>query len=274
MPQSAERKPFTPEQSVPGAMNQEAIITRLIGRVFTHTVVKVVSVDAGSIGAAGFVDVVNLVQQLDGNNQGIPNQPLYRLPYFRLQGGANAVIIDPKIGDIGLAAFAMRDISKIKKTKEESAPPSRREYDSSDGLYIGGFLNGAPSQYIEFLDSGINVVATGDINVTTTANVNVDSGGDISANCTNLTVNCSGSAGINAPGGANVTTSALTVDAPTAEFSGAITALSVTTAGGALTPTGVQDSTGTISDLRDAYNSHTHVSADPGVPTSTTSDPV
>lgn len=182
MPQSAERKPFTPEQAVSGARQQEAIISRLIGRTFTHTVVRVIAVDAGATGPVGFVDVVNLVQQLDANNQGIPNAPIYRLPYFRLQGGGNAVIIDPKVGDIGLASFAMRDITNVKKTRQEGPPPSRREYDGSDGLYIGGFLNGAPSQYIHFLESGINVVSTGQITMDCTklrVNAPIEATGDI-----------------------------------------------------------------------------------------------
>lgn len=167
MSQQSVNKPFTPDQSVPGALQQEAIISRMIGRIFTHTVVKVEAVYPGQTGPVGFVDVINLVMQTDGNNTPIPNQKLYRLPYFRLQGGGNAVIIDPKVGDIGLASFAMRDISSIKETKEMSAPPSRRDYDTSDGLYIGGFLNGAPSQYIHFLESGVDVVATGKITITT-----------------------------------------------------------------------------------------------------------
>lgn len=266
MSQSAARNPFTPEQSVSGAMNQEAIITRLIGRTFTHTVVKVIEVYPGGTGENGFVDVVNLVQQLDGNNEGIPNQPIYRLPYFRLQGGANAVVIDPRKGDLGLAAFAMRDITRVKAEKAETAPPSRRQYDQSDGLYIGGFLNGAPRQWIEFLDDGINVVATGDVNLTTPATVNVDAGGDINATCTNLSVACA-AAKIEA-------SSLLDVNTPLATFTGAITALSVSTAGGAITPTGVEDNGGTMGDLRDAYNSHAHTSGQPGTTTSTTDKPV
>ncbi len=187
MPQSAERRPFTPEQSVAGPMNQEAIISRLIGRVFTHTVVKVVAVDAGATGPVGFVDVVNLLQQIDGNNNGIPNVPMYKLPYFRLQGGGNAVIIDPKKGDIGLASFAMGDISEIKRSKQEGPPPSRRAHDVSDGLYIGGFLNGAPSQYIHFLESGINIMSTGQITMDCTklrVNAPIESTADITDNVT------------------------------------------------------------------------------------------
>ena len=187
MPQSAGRKPFTPEQSVAGPMNQETIISRLIGRVFTHTVVKVVAVDTGATGPVGFVDVINLVQQLDGNNNGIPNVPMYKLPYFRLQGGANAIIIDPKVGDIGLASFAMRDISRVKEDKTEGPPPSRREYDVSDGLYIGGFLNGSPKQYIHFLESGINIMSTGQVTMDCTklrVNAPIESSADITDNVT------------------------------------------------------------------------------------------
>lgn len=167
MPQSAGRRPYTPEQTVPGALNQETIIYSLIGRTFTHTVVMVESVEPGGSGPVGFVNVKNLVMELNADNEGIPNATLYKLPYFRLQGGANAVIIDPKPGDIGLASFAMRDITNVKKNKQEGPPPSRREYDPSDGLYIGGFLNGAPTQYIQFLESGINIVSTGKITATT-----------------------------------------------------------------------------------------------------------
>lgn len=175
-----------------GPMNQEAIISRLIGRVFTHTVVKIVKVYPGETGPVGFVDAINLIQQMDGNNDGIPNVPMYKLPYFRLQGGGNAVIIDPKAGDIGLASFAMRDISKVKEDKTEGPPPSRREYDVSDGLYIGGFLNGAPSQYIHFLESGINIMSTGQVTMDCTklrVNAPIESTADITDNVTSQNQN-------------------------------------------------------------------------------------
>lgn len=158
-------KPFTPEQTVDGAMQFQAIINGLIGKSFTNTVVKVVAVDNGATGPVGFVDVVNLIMQEDENGDAFENTKLYRLPYFRLQGGANAVVIDPEVGDLGIAAFAMRDTTNVKNTKAEARPASRREYSCNDGFYYGGFLNGAPSQYIHFLGSGINIVATGEINI-------------------------------------------------------------------------------------------------------------
>lgn len=174
--------PATPEQSVGGPREWEFILERLIGKSYTITLVKVGEVTAGATGPVGFLSATDLIQQTDGNNDGIPNEPMKGLPYFRLQGGANAVIIDPKPGDIGLAAFARRDISVLKQSKTEGPPPSLRAHDVSDGLYLGGLLNGAPTQWIQFLDSGINIKATAAVTVDATllqVNCPIISTGDI-----------------------------------------------------------------------------------------------
>lgn len=175
-------KPITPEQSVGGPREWEFILERLIGKAYTVTLVKINEVKPGGIGPVGFVSATDLIQQTDGNNQGIPNEPMENLPYFRLQGGANAIVIDPKPGDIGLAAFSRRDISLLKQSKAEGPPPSLRTHDVSDGLYIGGVLNGAPSQWIQFLDSGINIKATAPVTIDATllqVNCPIVSTGDI-----------------------------------------------------------------------------------------------
>ena len=54
-----------------------------------------------------------------------------------------------------MCAFASRDISTVKNTKAVSNPGSQRTYDWSDGLYLGGFINGAPTQYLQFLGGSI-----------------------------------------------------------------------------------------------------------------------
>lgn len=181
MPQSVV-KPVTPEQSSGGPREWEYIIERLIGRAYTITLVKVNEVQPGATGPVGFLSATDLTQQANGSNEGIANVPMENIPYFRLQGGSNAVIIDPKPGDIGLAAFARRDISEIKRSKAEGPPPSLRTHDVSDGLYLGGLLNGAPSQWIHFLDSGINIKATSTVTIDATllqVNCPITSTGDI-----------------------------------------------------------------------------------------------
>ena len=184
MSQSVSR-PFTPDEMAGGAREWETIISKMIGKAYTVTLVKVVSVKAGGTGPVGFLTAVDLIQQMDGNNQGIPNAPMHDMPYFRLQGGSNAVIIDPKPGDIGLAAFCYRDISETKRSKTEAPPPSLRSHDPSDGVYFGGLLNGTPQQYIHFLASGIHLQSTGVFTVDASlmqVNCGIKATGDITDN--------------------------------------------------------------------------------------------
>lgn len=145
------------------------VVKSLLGRTATVTLVKVVScTNTGGLSPWGFVDVLPLVNQVTGNSESVPHGTLYRLPYFRLQGGKNAIIMDPEKDDIGLAAFASRDISSVKadpaaaianaNAGKGGAPPgSARQFDMADGMYIGGFLNGTPEQYVQFNTDGVKV---------------------------------------------------------------------------------------------------------------------
>lgn len=136
------------------------IIEQRLMRIVTCALVKVVAVtNNGGITPVGMVDVQPLVNQLTGDGTAVPHATIYRLPYMRLQGGANAVILDPQVGDIGMAGFCYRDISKVKATKAQANPGSSRTFNWSDGLYFGGFLNGTPTQYVAFAEAGITVVS-------------------------------------------------------------------------------------------------------------------
>lgn len=175
-------KPFRPEETVEGPLQFEAILAQMMGRQYTATLVKLDAVRAGGTGPVGFVDATDLIQQLDADNNGIPNVTMHNLPYFRLQGGHNAIVIDPVVGDIGLAIFARKDITAVKRDRVEGKPPSRRQFDPSDGLYIGGLLNGAPTQWLRFLDSGVHIKATSEVTIDAThlqVNCPITSTGDI-----------------------------------------------------------------------------------------------
>ena len=121
----------------------------------TSLPVRVMSVQAGGLGPVGFVSIQILVDQITGNNMTVPHGEIPNVPYIRLQGGPNAVIIDPAVGDIGLACFASRDITAVKSARQLAPPGSRRAHDFSDAMYIGGMLNGTPTQYIQFTEGGI-----------------------------------------------------------------------------------------------------------------------
>lgn len=134
------------------------LVQQALSKMQTSTLVRIEKcTNSGGLSPVGFVDVTPLVTQVDGKGTPTPHVTIYNLPYFRLQGGANAIIIDPQPGDIGVAVFASRDISKVKSTKKQAPPGSFRQHSFSDGMYLGGMLNGTPTQYIQFSPEGIRI---------------------------------------------------------------------------------------------------------------------
>ena len=127
---------------------------------------QVVAVYGTGLNPTGTVDVLPLVNQVNGRGNPTPHGIVPRLPFFRVQGGANAVVIDPVVGDIGLAVFADRDVSTVKTTRAQANPGSFRQHDMADGFYLGGFLNGVPTQYVKFTSEGIDIVSSGTVAIT------------------------------------------------------------------------------------------------------------
>jgi hypothetical protein len=144
------------------------LIKAALLKLQTVTLVKVVGVNGAGIAPTGTVDVQPLVNQMTGNRVAVAHGVIYGVPFFRLQGGSSAWVCDPVVGDIGMCAFASRDISAVKSSKAVSNPGSQRTFDYADGLYLGGFINAAPSQYIQMLaaGAGINITTEGTITVT------------------------------------------------------------------------------------------------------------
>ena len=131
------------------------VVRSIMAGMATATLVRVEAVDAGEgVAPVGFVDVQPMVAQVDGAGQPTPHGIVHGVPFFRLQGGSNAVIIDPVPGDIGVCVFASHDISSVKANRAPANPGSRRRFAYSDGLYLGGFLNGAPQNYVRFTTTG------------------------------------------------------------------------------------------------------------------------
>lgn len=156
-----------PQDVVDESGAQEFLINSIVGRLATTMLVKVMAVTTtGAVAPVGFVDVTPMVNQIDGVGNPTPHTTIHNLPHFRLQGGANAVIIDPVVGDIGFAVFCSRDISTAKRTKATANPGSLRRHDWADGLYVGGVLNAAPTQYVQFNTSGITIQSPTQITLT------------------------------------------------------------------------------------------------------------
>ena len=151
------------------------MIRAFTGGMATATMVEVVGVHGGGLDGPPTIDVLLLVNQVDALGNSTPHGIVCGLPVFRYQAGTSAVVLDPVVGDIGMAAFASRDISIVKATKAQSNPGSYRRFDYADGMYLGSFLGQETTQYVEFLSNGggINVLSPGPITVTagTTATV-------------------------------------------------------------------------------------------------------
>lgn len=166
------------------------IIMKLLRGVHTGALVEVLAVRPTG-GKVGFVDVQPMVLETDTAGVVIAQSPVYNVPYMRLQGGSSAVILDPVVGDIGLAMFAERDITNIKKTQEPGAAATDRTHSSADALYIGGVLNPDPTQYVQFQPGGAGIVihTPGNLALQASGNIDINAGGDITVEAALCTFN-------------------------------------------------------------------------------------
>lgn len=167
------------------------------------------------------VDVLPLVADVRSEDQTIIlGSEVFNIPVWRLQRGNSAIIMNPVVGDIGMIAIADADTTVARRARKESVPGSGRRHSLSDAIYLGGLLNGQPSQFIEFADGAINITSPNPVNITcTTAN-------------------------IKAPGG-------VTIDTPLAHFTG-----NITSDGDITDNSGAQQAS--LKTLRDDYNAHKH----------------
>lgn len=141
---------------------QEFYILKLLRGLHTAALVEVQGVTPIS-DRVGTVQVIPVVEDKQTGGVVVAQSPIYSVPYLRLQGGKSAVILDPVVNDIGLCVFAERDITGFLQTLKAGPAPTDRAHSSADGLYLGGFLNGAPTQWVKFLANagGIDINTPG-----------------------------------------------------------------------------------------------------------------
>jgi hypothetical protein len=150
--------PLRPSATWGDYNNIAFVVQQALSKMQTGTLVRVDScTNSGGVTPVGFVSVTPLVNQVDSAGNPVEHVTIYNVPYLRLQGGVNAIIMDPTPGDIGLCVFASHDISKVKSVRAKANPGSGRRYSFSDGMYVGGMLNGAPTQYMQFSTAGIKL---------------------------------------------------------------------------------------------------------------------
>lgn len=181
----------TPQTAANAVSATNYAIAQALNRMQTATIVRVEKCTrAGEVAEVGFVDVTPMVSQMDAFAREVPHAVIHNLPYVRMQGGKNAVIIDPQPGDLGIAVFASRDISRIKTDRKPAPPASWRSYNWADGMYIGGLLNGVPEQYVRFHGNGIEILSP--------KNVTLDAP-SVEVKCKTLSVTASNSVTFDTP---------------------------------------------------------------------------
>ena len=170
----------------------------LITNVNTAMPCKVVAIEKQEqrgVNIVGFVDIQLMIEQTNGQKKGNETAIICNVPYVRIQGGTNAVIIDPEINDLGVAIFSSRDITNFKEARRQTPPATWRKFSISDAIYIGGIRNQKPVQYIHFRNDGIEIYSPKRVHITTPT-VLIDSD--------NTTINTSAKTTINANGGCEI----------------------------------------------------------------------
>lgn len=167
---------FQPSDRLDGFNSLIYVIKSTISNcVNTIDLVRVVEVNQDK------VNVVPAVDKINQNGERIPSSIIYNAQVFRYQSGTNGIIIDPKVGDIGLLLVCKRDISNV--ASGIVGDPEEMNY--GNGIYLGGVLglNQTPTEFIEFTDNGINITSTKEVsvnspkvNINATAEINLGTG--------------------------------------------------------------------------------------------------
>ena len=185
----------------------------LITNVNTAMPCKVVAIEKQEqrgVNIVGFVDIQLMIEQTNGQKKGNETAIVCNVPYVRIQGGTNAVIIDPEINDLGVAIFSSRDITNFKEARRQTPPATWRKFSISDAIYIGGIRNQKPVQYIHFRNDGIEIYSPKRVHITTPTvlidsdNTTINTSENTTINANNATINTSAKTTINANGGCEI----------------------------------------------------------------------
>lgn len=164
----------------------KSIISQSVSTAIPVRVDKVTR--AAEEGGANYVSVTPLICQTDANGNVLPQVSIPKLPYFRLQHGTSAIILDPEVGDVGFAVFAQQDTSNLTGGNTPIAPGSFRSFDMSDGFYFGGFWGKVPTSFVKVENETITIktpktiaaISGGDITIDAATNISVTAGSSIS----------------------------------------------------------------------------------------------
>lgn len=124
------------------------------------------------------VDVLPIVNGVDGDGNSVERSVVYNIPYLRYQGGECSVDIIPSVGDIGLICITKEDSSSAIESKSSSVPPSDKKYNKSNGLYIASIASTCKEakHSLTIRDEGIIINTTANVSVSCDGNATVNVG--------------------------------------------------------------------------------------------------
>lgn len=182
---------WQPSSLTQSFLRAQSVVLEALSKIATVAVVQVVSCsNSGTVAASGTVVVQPLVNMVNGALQPLSHGQITNVPYWRCQFGPFAIIADPVAGDIGLCLFASRDSSVVKaRALGKGLPPNTKpmnpsspaQYDWSDGFYLGSVMTAAPTNYIRWDGTNLEIVTGGALNITASGGVNIN-GAQVSAN--------------------------------------------------------------------------------------------
>lgn len=148
-----------------GGSQFKQTVEQMLSLINTGELVKVTAVNASGLASVGFVSVQPLTTRMDADNNKVEQSEIHNVPYFRLQGGTNAIVCDPAVGDIGFCGFCSRDISLVKRIRDMAGTNVYRISDISDAVFFGGWSANIPEQYIWFDGDEIKIKATAKVTI-------------------------------------------------------------------------------------------------------------
>ena len=166
------------------ANNQQ--IQNDLQKINTVFLARITAVNGGGTSGSKTVSATPLICQIDANGNKLPSPVLVEVPYYRVQAGTGALILDPVVGDIGVFVCAKRDISNIKNgVTDPQVPASFRSFDLADSIMIATIHTGVASTYIHISPDG--------------QTIEINAPNSLTVNTATATINASGSTSINSP---------------------------------------------------------------------------
>ncbi|QCE32924.1 hypothetical protein FAI41_04570 [Acetobacteraceae bacterium] len=169
MPDNTSSLPVSPYQKIFNHNDLSHIFLQTLEGFLSKTgyqiPAKVEEIHSNGTGEAGTVDVKPLLNLQTQDGKSLEQSVLYNVPYFRLQGGDSALIIDPQKGDIGQLILNGRDVSGLSSESDPNKPASFRLFDPNDCFFLPALFGKAAEQYIFSNKNGWTIHAKDTANI-------------------------------------------------------------------------------------------------------------